>query len=156
MKIVQIQTRKKSLSGHFSRSVHGAKWKKLIIDWNEYKDNTASFGFQFHSLKASWESCFTLSFNYAGLCKERSVKQAADIFQRIVLTNLTCSDKFLFTNLHCKAYLRIALRKYLFMVDQFSFIILNLVKKVFWTLMLLQPLTYVWKKALMDLFVEFF
>ena len=42
--------------------VQGAKWKKLLIDWNEYQENTASIGFQFDSHKLSWESCFTLFY----------------------------------------------------------------------------------------------
>ena len=44
-------------------------------------------GFQFHRPKLSLESCFTLSLNYGGLCKERSAKQATDNFQRRALEN---------------------------------------------------------------------
>ena len=56
--------------------------KKSLIDWNGYQENTLSVGFQFDGLKHSRESCFTFSFKYAGLCKERSTKEAADNFQR--------------------------------------------------------------------------
>ena len=54
--------------------------KELLIDWNEYQENTASIGFQFHSTKLNQESCFTLSFNYAELYKERSTKKATSPF----------------------------------------------------------------------------
>ena len=36
----------------------GAKWKKLLIDWNEIQENTTSIGFQFLRPKRSRESCF--------------------------------------------------------------------------------------------------
>ena len=61
---------------------HSAKWKKLLIDWNECQENTTIIGFHFHSPKYSRESCFTLSFCYAGLYKERSTKQTTANFQR--------------------------------------------------------------------------
>ena len=50
--------------------------KEMLIDLNEYLENTASIVFQFHSTKRSRESCFTLLFNYAELYKERSSKKA--------------------------------------------------------------------------------
>ena len=31
--------------------LQGAKWKKLLIDWNKYQQNTTSTGFQFYSPK---------------------------------------------------------------------------------------------------------
>ena len=40
--------------------VQGCKWKKLLIDWNEYQENTTTIGFKFLSPKLSRESCFTL------------------------------------------------------------------------------------------------
>ena len=40
--------------------VQGGKWKKLLIDWNEYKENTSTIGFKFLSPKLSRESCFAL------------------------------------------------------------------------------------------------
>ena len=46
---------------------------------------TQSICLQFHRPKLSRESCFTNLFNYGGLCKERSTKQATDIFQRRAL-----------------------------------------------------------------------
>ena len=65
--------------------VHSAKWKSYwLIDWHEYYKNTTSFGFQFHSPKLSRKSCFTRSFNYAGLYKKRSMKEATENFQRRV------------------------------------------------------------------------
>ena len=39
----------------------GAKWKKLLIDWNENQENTTSIDFQFHPPKLNRESCFTFS-----------------------------------------------------------------------------------------------
>ena len=56
--------------------------KELLIDLNEYQENTTSIGLQFHSPTLSRESCFTLPFSYAGLQKERSTKEATDNFQR--------------------------------------------------------------------------
>ena len=52
----------------------GAKWKKLLIDWIEYQENTSSTGFQFNRPELSRESCFTHSLNYGGPCKERYTK----------------------------------------------------------------------------------
>ena len=51
--------------------VQGTEWKKLLVDWNEYQENTASIGFQFHSTKLSRESCLALLFNYAEVYNER-------------------------------------------------------------------------------------
>ena len=50
--------------------------KEMLIDWNEYQENTASIGFRFHGTKLSRESCFALLFNYAELYKERSTKKS--------------------------------------------------------------------------------
>ena len=58
--------------------VQGGKWKKLLIDWNEYQENTTSIGFQFHSPKLSIESCFILCWPIW----KRSTVQATDNFQR--------------------------------------------------------------------------
>ena len=52
--------------------------KELPIDWNEYQKNTTGISVQFNSLKLGRDSCFTLPFNYAGLYKERSTKEASD------------------------------------------------------------------------------
>ena len=38
----------------------GGKWKKLMIEWNEYQENTTTIGFKFLGPKLSLESCFTL------------------------------------------------------------------------------------------------
>ena len=54
---------------------------KEATDSNKYQENTTSIGFQFYLPKLSRKSCFTLSINYAGLCKERSTKQSTDNFQ---------------------------------------------------------------------------
>ena len=56
--------------------VQGTEWKKLLVDWNEYQENTASIGFQFHGTKLSQESCLALLFDYAELYNERSTKKA--------------------------------------------------------------------------------
>ena len=56
--------------------VQGTEWKKLLVDWNEYQENTTSIGFQFQSSKRSQESCHALLFNYAELYNERSMKKA--------------------------------------------------------------------------------
>ena len=40
-----------------------------------------SISFQVHSPKLSQESYFTLSFDYAGLFKEQTMKQTTDNFQ---------------------------------------------------------------------------
>ena len=45
-------------------------------------ENTTSIGFPFHGPKLSRESCFTISFNNAGLYNERSTKGTTDNFQR--------------------------------------------------------------------------
>ena len=47
-----------------------------MVDWNEYEENTASIGFEFHSTKLSQEICLALLFNYAELYNERSTKKA--------------------------------------------------------------------------------
>ena len=52
---------------------------------SENQEKTTSIGLQFHRPKVSRESCFTHLLNYGGLCKERSTKQATDIFQRKAL-----------------------------------------------------------------------
>ena len=56
----------------FAKQAHvqSAKRNKLLIDWNEYQENSARIGFQFHSPKLVWENWFNLSFNCAGLCKD--------------------------------------------------------------------------------------
>ena len=59
----------------------GTKWKKLLIDWNKYQENTASIGFQVDRPKLNRESFFTHSINYGRLCTELSTKQAIDNFQ---------------------------------------------------------------------------
>ena len=46
---------------------------------------TSTSAFSFIGLQLSGESCFTHFLNYGGLCKERSTKQATDIFQRRAL-----------------------------------------------------------------------
>ena len=56
--------------------------QELVINLNEYLENTKRIDFQFHGPKLSWESCFSLSFNYTGLHKECSTKEATDIIQR--------------------------------------------------------------------------
>ena len=56
--------------------VQGSEWKKLLVDWNEYQEKTATIGFQFHSIKLGRKSCFALLFNYAELYNERSIKRA--------------------------------------------------------------------------------
>ena len=40
--------------------VQGEKWKKLLIDWNEYQESNTTIGFQFHSRKLRRKICFTL------------------------------------------------------------------------------------------------
>ena len=57
----------------------GAKWKKLLIHWNENQEKTTSISFQFQRLKLSRESYFTHFLNYGELCKESSTKQATAI-----------------------------------------------------------------------------
>ena len=52
---------------------------------NVRKTLLTSIDFPFQSPKLSRESCFALSLNYAGLCKERSSKQVAHNFQRRAL-----------------------------------------------------------------------
>ena len=56
--------------------------QKLVINLNEYLENAKRIDFQFHGPKLSRESCFSLSFNYTGLYKECSTKEATDIIQR--------------------------------------------------------------------------
>ena len=53
-----------------------------LTEVNIKKALSTSIDFLFHSPKLSPESCFALSLNYAGLCKERSSKQVTDDFQR--------------------------------------------------------------------------
>ena len=97
--------------------VQGAKWKKLLIDSNEYQGNTIGKYRLSVSEPQTRESCFALSLNYAGLCKEHSSKQATDNFQH-----------------------RALLRKIVETLKKsiFSFIIVNLVKKAFYTFLLQQ------------------
>ena len=57
-------------------------WLKWISGWTTL---SASIDFPFQSPKLSRESSFTLSLDYAGLCKERSSKQVTDNFQRRAL-----------------------------------------------------------------------
>ena len=57
-------------------------WLKWISGWITL---SASIDFPFQSPKLSRESSFTLSLDYAGLCKERSSKQVTDNFQRRAL-----------------------------------------------------------------------
>ena len=56
-----------------------------LIEMNIRKTLSTSIDFTFQSPKLSRESCFALSLNYAGLCKERSSKQVAHNFQRRAL-----------------------------------------------------------------------
>ena len=50
---------------------------KRATDWLKWiSGKHYKHGFQFGSPKLSWERCFTLLFNYAGLYKERSTKEA--------------------------------------------------------------------------------
>ena len=53
----------------------GAKWKKLLIHWNENQEKTASIAFRFLRPKLSRESCFTHFLNYRELCKESCTKK---------------------------------------------------------------------------------
>ena len=55
------------------------------MEMNMRKTLSTSIDFPFQSPKLSRESCFALSLNYAGLCKERSSKQVTDNFQRRAL-----------------------------------------------------------------------
>ena len=79
--------------------------KELLIDLNEYQENTTSIGLQFHILTLSRESCFTLPFNYAGLQKERSTKEATDNFQRRTPCGNTKNVSFIMVNLLNKSIL---------------------------------------------------
>ena len=49
------------------------------IQMNTRKTLLTSIGFPFQSPKLSRESCFALSLNYAGLCKERFSKQVTQL-----------------------------------------------------------------------------
>ena len=55
------------------------------MEMNIRKTLLTSADFPFQSPKLSRESSFTLSLNYAGLCKKRSSKQVIDNFQRRAL-----------------------------------------------------------------------
>ena len=56
-----------------------------MIEMNVRKTLSTSIDLSLQSSKLSRESCFALSLNYAGLCKERSSKQVTDNFQRRAL-----------------------------------------------------------------------
>ena len=56
-----------------------------MIHWNVNQEKITSIGLQFHRPKLSRESSFINFLNYGWLCKERSPKQATDIFQHRAL-----------------------------------------------------------------------
>ena len=76
-------------------------WLKWISGWTTL---SASIDFPFQSPKLSRESSFTLSLDYAGLCKERSSKQVTDNFQRRALFRkiVETLKKINFQFDHCK------------------------------------------------------
>ena len=59
--------------------------KEATDDLNENQEHTTCIVFQFHRPKPNRERFFTHSLIYGRLCKERSMKQATNSFQRRAL-----------------------------------------------------------------------
>ena len=80
--------------------VQGTEWKKLLVDWNEYQEYTASIDFQFHSTKLNPESCLALLFNYAKLYNETQRKMQLQLPTQNTLKKNHWNTKYISFQFH--------------------------------------------------------